>query len=78
MTNDTATSITQDLLDLGVILARTVPMDNLVHQARSAQLVTEAHLVPKVNVGSKECQENLVNLVKMARTVKRVCQDSLE
>ncbi len=78
MTNDTATSITQDLLDLGVILARTVPMDNLVHQARSAQLVTEAHLVPKDNVGSKECQENLVNLVKMARTVKRVCQDSLE
>ncbi len=78
MMKNKVTSITQDLLDLGVTLARTVPTVNLVHQAQSAQLVTEAHLVPKVNVGSKECQENLVNLAKMARTVKRVCQDSLE
>jgi hypothetical protein len=78
MINNKVTSITQDLLDLGVTLARTVLTDNLDHQARSGQLVTEAHLVPKVNVGSKECQENLVNLVKMARTVKRVCLDSQE
>jgi hypothetical protein len=78
MINNKVTSITQDLLDLGVTLARTVLTDNLDHQARSGQLVTEAHLVPKVNVGSKECQENLVNLAKMVRTVKQVCQDSLE